>query len=480
MKTEEIDCSTERLICTGLIVSERFTKEILSTLSLKYFTTAFTRIAASWCLYFWSKYEKVPGKNIVELFEQKSRHIQNSDTVELIQQFLESLSKEYEKSDGFNVQFALDRAGEYFRQRKIELSQEKITQALQSGHIEAAEKEILDFNIAVEKKTLAINKPFDLEEFKTALKDMGENFITNWPLGAEFLSLSAGALTFLASPTGHGKTTFLINLFLDVLQNYKNKRHYFLSYEENFAAIILKMISCFYGKKLSHDNYKTLQAYFQEESTQYFNQDADLKQFKEGVQSFIQLMKGGRVSYSDLGIEKIKLALQELCKKHENHIGVIFIDYLQQIPIEDSSARATWEKIKALCDALRDLAVKNNLAIVLPTQFNRTVVNPDAMILQNLSEGSDVEKSGNKIIALWNLDKPARYSNTEKGIHRNLFDKQGESIYPGNILVKVLKNRDGRAGISEIFPANFNIKKIYTEPVGEILTQEKKKGKDRL
>ena len=46
------------------------------------------------------------------------------------------------------------------------------------------------------------------------------------------LEIDQGQLTLIAAPTGHGKTTIMINMMLNMAKKYPDKKFYFFSYEE--------------------------------------------------------------------------------------------------------------------------------------------------------------------------------------------------------------------------------------------------------
>jgi replicative DNA helicase len=73
-------------------------------------------------------------------------------------------------------------------------------------------------------------------------------------LGKIDLKIQGGALTILAGPTGHGKTSVKINMILNYLKLYPDKKAYFFSYEESRAAILALFLNTYIGEDLSENN----------------------------------------------------------------------------------------------------------------------------------------------------------------------------------------------------------------------------------
>ena len=81
------------------------------------------------------------------------------------------------------------------------------------------------------------------------------------------------------------------------------------------------------------------------------------------------------------------------------------------------------------------------MPIILGSQFNRDVTSPDLMHPTKLGEAGDIERVANLIIGLWNNQ------------FSPLTDKASKDLYTpqATITAKILKNRDGLAGIGGEF-----------------------------
>ncbi|NCC64085.1 MAG: hypothetical protein EOM15_05475, partial [Spirochaetia bacterium] len=87
--------------------------------------------------------------------------------------------------------------------------------------------------------------PATKAEILQEIENKPEALETGYKLGQDKLSFQTGGFSIVAAPTGHGKTTILINLLLDLARQYPTKRHWLFSYEEGRAAITIKALNAY-------------------------------------------------------------------------------------------------------------------------------------------------------------------------------------------------------------------------------------------
>ena len=100
------------------------------------------------------------------------------------------------------------------------------------------------------EKTRGLNRERDVRELRPySLVDLGEDIATNreglttgWPAVDKLFRIPQEALTIIAGQPSHGKTTVLMNLFLNSVKLYPEKQFLFYSYEENSKHLALKAI----------------------------------------------------------------------------------------------------------------------------------------------------------------------------------------------------------------------------------------------
>lgn len=115
MKRIRVNTTTEDLILTGMIVSDRFIREVQDVLDLKLFKSSRSKIVARWCMDYYNQHNKAPSAHIQDIFNQnvEKEKIDEGD-VQLIGRILERISNEHERSNSFNIDFVLKRAEEFF------------------------------------------------------------------------------------------------------------------------------------------------------------------------------------------------------------------------------------------------------------------------------------------------------------------------------------------------------------------------------
>ena len=110
MKITKIDNTIEEKIITGLIVSDRFCKEIIPTIKKEYFKISYCQKVAMWVKEYFKKYKKAPNKHIKDIYEIKKDKLKEADS-ELIETFLINLSSKYTEE---NIKYLLHTENQNF------------------------------------------------------------------------------------------------------------------------------------------------------------------------------------------------------------------------------------------------------------------------------------------------------------------------------------------------------------------------------
>ena len=290
---------------------------------------------------------------------------------------------------------------------------------------------------------------------------------TSYRIAGEPLRFQTGALSIIAAPTGHGKTSFLINMLLVAAERYPDRRHWLFSYEEDLSSVVLKVLNTFCDNDYSKNNRRTLECFYREGKGNYFstynnpesgNTETRLEDFQKKEPEFWKLLQDGKINIiqADYSTEDLIKAIREV----SNHkAGLIAIDYLQLLyPNNRDRYTTRQEELKRICLDLKDTAIDTGLAIVAAGQFNRDVRYPGAMEPQRIADASDIEKAANKVIGLWNGDKkPGNDKEAEK-------DLKPKGITKGTVYIEVLKARDEKSDISGVYPWNGNRGVIGRDP----------------
>jgi replicative DNA helicase len=280
-----------------------------------------------------------------------------------------------------------------------------------------------------------------------------ESLNSGYNIGGEPLLLPSGAISILTAPTSHGKTTFLINLALNIAKEYTDKEVYLFSYEEDGDAILINAFNAYLDHALSAKNRRALQSYFTTGSTEYIK-DSSIEYFKSEKDKFFrELIESKRlnINYSNYDSDTLIEAIRYLHKNTK--VGAVFIDYIQLLRLPEGKYKtySRQEEIKEICIALKDVSVETGLPIILGAQFNRTVANPLHLHPTKIGEAGDIERIANLIVGFWNNNHKV---NASEGEQKEIKEKQID--VPDTLYTEILKQRGGRVGLYELLDFNGN------------------------
>ena len=318
-------------------------------------------------------------------------------------------------------------------------------------------KEVKLKDKATEFSSLMI--PIKENELKERQANKPESINSGYTIGGEPLLLPSGAISVFTAPTSHGKTTFLINLALNVATASPDKETYLFSYEEDGDSILINTLNTYLDEEISsnNSNRRTLKSYFTTGSTEYIKSQS--KDFFTSTKDkfFRELIETRRLNihYSSYNSDTLIEAIRYL-HKHAKP-GAIFIDYIQLLNLPEGKYKtySRQEEIKEICIALKDVAVETGLPIILGAQFNREVINQLKIHATKIGEAGDIERIANLIVGFWN--NAFNPMGTEGEI-KEINDK-GINL-PNTIYTTILKNRGGRVGLEERLSFNGNTGKI--------------------
>lgn len=286
---------------------------------------------------------------------------------------------------------------------------------------------------------------------------------SGYVIAGEDILLPSGALSVFSAPTSHGKTTFLINLALNVTQAYPDKEMYFFSYEEDGDSMLMYALNSYIGEDISHNNRKSIRSYFTTGSTEYIKTDKTALFTASKDKFFKELIDTRRLNilYSSYNSDTLIEAIRYL-HKHANP-GAVFIDYIQLLNLPEGKYKtySRQEEIKQICIALKDVAVETGLPIILGAQFNREVVNQLRLHPTKIGEAGDIERIANLIVGFWNNNfEPIANDGERKEISGKGADTSG------TLYTTILKNRGGKVGLDDVLLFNGNAGRITSSTPG--------------
>lgn len=313
-------------------------------------------------------------------------------------------------------------------------------------------KEVKLKDKATEFSSLMI--PIKENELKERQANKPESLNSGYTIGGEPLLLPSGAISIFTAPTSHGKTTFLINLALNIATASPDKETYLFSYEEDGDTVLMNTLNTYLEEEISQNNRRTIRSYFTTGSTEYIKSQSKDYFINKKNEFFRELIDTKRLNihYTSYNSDTLIEAIRYL-HKHAKP-GAILIDYIQLLNLPEGKYKtySRQEEIKEICIALKDVAVETGLPIILGAQFNREVVNQLRIHATKIGEAGDIERIANLIVGFWNNNFP------QLGTEGEL--KEIGPITPDTLYTTILKNRGGRVGLTELLTFNGNTGKI--------------------
>jgi replicative DNA helicase len=182
------------------------------------FAARWSNLVGGWCVKYYLKYGKAPGKDIQGLFTHWAEKGRDDDTVEVVDSFLSSLSGQYEQeSEEANSPYLIDLAVNHFNQVSAERLSESIKGDLTAGDLEKALERIQKFKIS-ESGTRSVSdvlQDMALVERAFSKERSAPLFTLPGPAGEFFgkrdVLCRGGFVSFMA-PTSRGKSYWLMKM----------------------------------------------------------------------------------------------------------------------------------------------------------------------------------------------------------------------------------------------------------------------------
>jgi hypothetical protein len=207
-----VDTRIERQIVTGMIMSDRFLREVRPLCTQDALQADFARRVAGWCLDYYEKYKKSPKKHVEDLYLKHKAEAPEEES-SLIEEFLGGISDEYEQSSGFNDGYVLDQAELYFRLTSLKSLQAKVKQSILSGSPEEGEELVKSYKRPARPKSQGVDPLRDMDVIVSALtpEENNPDVILKLPgdLGDAVGPLERGYFAAIQAESSVGKTWWL-------------------------------------------------------------------------------------------------------------------------------------------------------------------------------------------------------------------------------------------------------------------------------
>lgn len=313
----------------------------------------------------------------------------------------------------------------------------------------------------------------------------------------ERLILSPG-LTLICGKSSHGKSRFLQNLSLQIVEDLRTRGEegvvLFFAFEEDYPEVLLQFANI-YTKTPGLSQYDTkntevLRDYFK---TGSLNKSPDVSPHKtqeenrrirerrgeilSRLERFKEIQTSGRlrIYYSpDLQVrgektspdkEDLSGVLEYLSSQLK--VKAVFLDYVQAI-YKEGYKKDRREELREICKELNDLSKRLDIPFILSAQLNRETPNPSSMSGDNIAESADITRYSDTILCLWNSAFINDVRNKESYLgskEESLLKSRGFTLGEGGKLYCILtKNRGATPYIDAVLD--------FVGETGEIPTNE--------
>jgi hypothetical protein len=387
MNIELRDSGIERRIAIGLIVDAALLSRIAPHWDGERFRSKYANLIGNWCLHYYDKYGKAPGKAIEGLFESWASRTQDQDNRDLVEKFLATLSDDYDAmAKESNSEGLCDLAANYFVQVQIERLAEAIQGDAASGHLDQAIQRINAF----EKLNLGVGAGIDVlqdeDACRRAFEDKREPLIIYPGALGDFLNvddvLERDCFVAFQGAKKRGKTWALLDLAWrameqrrrvaffevgDMSQNQILRRFYIRAARRPLRAIEVK-----YPIGLAREDDAPLVNFekrrFDTRLDWQAAREACLHVMKSKVRSNQSYLKLACYPNSTISVTGIKDALKGW-QRQGWEADVVCIDYADILaPLNRESFRI--EQIDDTWKALRGLSQELHCLVVTATQAN--------------------------------------------------------------------------------------------------------------
>lgn len=245
IKRRRISNEIEKKIITGMIISEPYLSRIHQIIEVELLNSDYSKIIAKWVLDYWKKYKTNPGPTIQSLFDINKAGLSDAQA-ENIEYFLSTLSDEYEFGDKLNVDYLMDQTLEFLKSQRLSKLGKDILDNIETGRVDAAEKEIAEFK-SFSKKVDGWYNPLDDDVIYDIFNYETEKlFSFHGVLGELIGPFERGWLFGIMGSMKRGKTWWLQETALQALLN--GYKVLFISLEMPWRTIakrLLKRVTSF-------------------------------------------------------------------------------------------------------------------------------------------------------------------------------------------------------------------------------------------
>lgn len=241
---------------------------------------------------------------------------------------------------------------------------------------------------------------YTLSDLTHDLAGSKEGMKTGFSSLDKLITIPEEAITVIAGRPSHGKTTFLLNMLLNMVKLYQDKAFFIFSYEETKKQLALKVVNILSGVVISEaQNLNALRYYLLGDNSRVDKEQGEA--IETGKAQFKEFTEAKRLWLIDepYCIDELKSTLCYLAEKYT--IGAVFVDYIQKIKTKGKYATRQLQ-VQDISATLLELAKSLRLTVIVGAQLGRDKDRADKVRLDNLREAGDIEQDANLVLGIYN------------------------------------------------------------------------------
>ena len=266
-------------------------------------------------------------------------------------------------------------------------------------------------------------------------------------------SFPSGAISIIGAQTNHGKSKVLQSIALDTIESMEEgETVLYITYEESEGGVNAQFLNSYFNDILTRQgvrgsNLKTITDYLTTGSTRYMNGDT-IEKFFQKEKEWKVIRREGKIKIvrpDDNFLQTLTALILYATKKLK--VKAIFIDYVQEIYVEDWSKYSRTDELKQAMVELDAIAQRTNLPIIMAAQLSKEAVSPLDLYNQFIADSSWIGRKASEIILIWSnkFDIQAKgqkeKAEKEDRILREIPDFKIGDNNSGQLYLKITKSR---------------------------------------
>ena len=292
------------------------------------------------------------------------------------------------------------------------------------------------------KAVSRVREPYTLGRLQEDMLQTPDALKTGYESLDKLVGIPQGALTIVAARPSHGRTTFLMNLLLNMVAEREEQAFFFFSYKESRKWVALKLLNILSGKVIDEDrNLDLLERYIK-------GGYGSTPEIERGKIEFNLLTEKGRLWIIDepYSVEDLADTFVHLSKRY--NVGAIFIDSMQKIKAKgDHTSRQV--ELRGISERILETAKSLSVPIILGARVDRNPQRRGEVALEDLKEAGDIGQDAHLVLALY-----------AEAVEKAIEDGTSLAESALDLKVKVLKNGNGHINQEAILRLSRPLMKI--------------------